>query len=40
MSRDLFAEPIDRALVGLEEAGEAEEKRDFPRPGRPTSPMI
>ena len=29
MSRDLFAEPIDRALVGLEEAGETEEKRRF-----------
>jgi hypothetical protein len=29
MSRDLFAEPIDRALVGLEEAGEAEEQCGF-----------
>ena len=31
MSRDLFAEPIDRALVGLEEAGETEEECRFSR---------
>src|SRR5258706_16165599 len=33
MSRDLFAEPIDRALVGFEEAGEAEEECGFSRAG-------
>ena len=31
MSRDLFAEPIDRALVGLEEAGETEKECRFSR---------
>src|SRR6266403_4807510 len=31
MSSDLFAEPIDRALVGLEEAGETEEECGFSR---------
>src|SRR6266849_1714769 len=31
MSRDLFAEPIDRAFVGLEETGETEEQCGFSR---------
>src|SRR5882672_8843746 len=38
MSRDLFAEPINRALVGPEEAGEAEEECGFSRAGPSDEP--